>query len=599
MNKKLLSGNEALARGAWEAGVEVAAAYPGTPSTEILENVARYKEIYSEWSTNEKVALDVAIGAAYSGKRSMATMKHVGLNVASESLFYASYTGINAGLVIVTADDPGLHSSQNEQDNRHYAKFAKVPMLEPSDSQEAKEMVGACFELSEKFDTPVLLRTTTRTSHAKSIVDLGERKVSPKRAYEKNPPKYVMIPGYAKRRHPIVEERLIKLAEYAETCSFNKMEMGDTSLGIVATGPSYQYAKEVFPNASFLKLGMVWPLPKKLIADFASKVKRLIVIEELDPFFEENIRIMGIPAEGKNIFPLVDEFSPEVVRKSAHAAGLVDAPPIERAFDKGVLPMRPPVLCAGCGHRDVFWVLRKLKVTVNSDIGCYALGVMPPLTATDTIGAMGASIGVAAGMRRGGLDGSNVAVIGDSTFFHAGMPALANAIYNQTPITTIVVDNRTTGMTGHQGNPASGMTLHRDLHAEVDIAQVVRGMGIEEVVTVESRDLDEFESVVKKAIKSNKPAVVIAKTPCVFVTSHPRETYKIVEEDCNGCTMCFRIGCPAISKSEVMDEQHNRPKAVIDPVACVGCGLCYDVCARQAILEGALKQEASLVSHVS
>lgn len=599
MNKKLLSGNEALARGAWEAGVEVAAAYPGTPSTEILENLARYKEIYSEWSSNEKVALDVAIGAAYAGKRAMATMKHVGLNVASESLFYSSYTGINAGLVIITADDPGLHSSQNEQDNRHYAKFAKVPMLEPSDSQEAKDMVGACLELSEKFDTPVLLRTTTRTSHAKSIVDLDERKVLPKRAYEKNPPKYVMIPGYAKRRHPVVEERMVKLAEYAETCSFNKMEIGDLGLGIVASGPSYQYAKEVFPKASFLKLGMVWPLPKKLIADFASKVKRLIVIEELDPFFEENIRILGINAEGKNIFPLVDEFSPEVVRKAAHAAGLVAAPPVERAFEKGALPMRPPVLCAGCGHRDVFWVLRKLKVTVNSDIGCYALGVMPPLTATDTIGCMGASIGVAAGMRRGDLEGPNVAVIGDSTFFHAGMPALANAIYNQTAFTTIVVDNRTTGMTGHQGNPSSGMTLHREMHPEVDIAQVVRGMGIEEVATVESRDLDEFEVAVKKAIKSNKPAVVIAKTPCVFVTSHPRETYKIVEEDCNGCTMCFRIGCPAISKSSVMDEQHNRPKASIDPVACVGCGLCYDVCARQAILEGALKQEASLVSHVS
>jgi indolepyruvate ferredoxin oxidoreductase alpha subunit len=579
--------------------VEVAAAYPGTPSTEILENVARYKEIYSEWSSNEKVALDVAIGAAYAGKRAMATMKHVGLNVASESLFYASYTGINAGLVIVTADDPGLHSSQNEQDNRHYAKFAKVPMLEPSDSQEAKDMVGACLELSEKFDTPVLLRTTTRTSHAKSIVDLGERKVLPKRAYEKNPPKYVMIPGYAKKRHPVVEERMVKLAEYAETCSFNKMEIRDSSLGIVASGPSYQYAKEVFPKASFLKLGMVWPLPKKLIADFASKVKRLIVVEELDPFFEENIRILGINAEGKNIFPLVDEFSPEVVRKAAHAAGLVDAPPVERAFDKGTLPMRPPVLCAGCGHRDVFWVLRKLKVTVNSDIGCYALGVMPPLTATDTIGCMGASIGVAAGMRRGDLESPNVAVIGDSTFFHAGMPALANAIYNQTPFTTIVVDNRTTGMTGHQGNPASGLTLHRDLHTEVDIAQVVRGMGVEEVATVESRDLDEFESVVKKAIKSNKPAVVIAKTPCVFVTSHPRETYKIVEEDCNGCTMCFRIGCPAISKSDVMDEQHNRPKASINPVACVGCGLCYDVCARQAILEGALKQETVLTTHVA
>ncbi|MBI3359609.1 MAG: indolepyruvate ferredoxin oxidoreductase subunit alpha, partial [Chloroflexi bacterium] len=463
--------------------------------------------------------------------------------------------------------------------------------------------------LSEQFDTPVLLRTTTRTSHAKSLVEVGERQVNLKRPYQKNPQKYVMIPGFAKRRHPVVEERMLKLAEWAETCPFNTVAMGDYSprsgaerglrLGIVASGPSYQYAKEVFPKASFLKLGMAWPLPKKLIADFAAKVERLIVVEELDPFFEEHIRMMGIAVEGKSIFPLVDEFSPEVVRKAAHAAGLVDKPPVERTFDKGALPMRPPVLCAGCGHRDVFWVLRKLKLTVNSDIGCYALGVMPPLGATDTIGCMGASIGVAAGMRRGGLEGPNVAVIGDSTFFHAGMPALASAIYNQTPFTTIVVDNRTTGMTGHQGNPGSGLTLHRELHTGVDIAAVVRGMGVEEVATVESRELDEFEAVVKKAIKSNKPAVVIAKTPCVFVASHPREAYGVVEEDCNGCTMCFRIGCPAIFKSTVMDEKHNRPKAWIDAAACVGCGLCFDVCARQAILEGALKTEASVVTQVA
>src|SRR3990172_9036452 len=393
MMKKLLSGNEALARGAWEAGVEVAAAYPGTPSTEILENVAHYPEIYAEWSANEKVALDVAIGAAYAGKRAMAAMKHVGLNVASESLFYSSYTGVNAGLVIVNADDPGLHSSQNEQDNRHYARFAKVPMLEPADSQEAKDMVAAALDLSEQFDTPVLLRTTTRTAHAKSIVELGERKAAPKRPYQRNPQKYVMIPGFAKRRHPIVEERMVKLAEFAENYPLNRIEMGDPDLGIVAAGPSVQYAREVFPNASFLKLGMVWPLPKDLIAEFASRVKRLIVVEELDPFFEENIRILGIPVEGKSIFPIVDEFSPEVVRKAAYAAGLVDRPPVERALDKGALPLRPPVLCAGCGHRDVFWVLRKLKLTVNSDIGCYALGVMPPLAATDTIGCMGAGIG--------------------------------------------------------------------------------------------------------------------------------------------------------------------------------------------------------------
>lgn len=599
MTRQLLSGNEAIARGAWEAGVEVAAAYPGTPSTEILENVGRHADIYAEWSANEKVALDLAIGAAYAGKRAMAAMKHVGLNVASESLFYASYTGVNAGLVIVNADDPGLHSSQNEQDNRHYAKFAKVPMLEPSDSQEAKAMVGAALDLSEQFDTPVLLRTTTRTSHAKSMVELGERRTVPQRPYQKNPQKFVMVPGFAKRRHPVVEERMARLAEFAETCAFNRVEPGDRGLGIVASGPSYQYAREVFPDASFLKLGLVWPLPKKLIAEFARSVDRLIVVEELDPFFEEHIRIMGLPVEGKSIFPMVDEFSPEVIRQSAHAAGLVDQAPVTRALDKGALPMRPPVLCAGCGHRDVFWVLRKLKLTVNSDIGCYALGVMQPLGSTDTIGAMGASIGVATGMRRAGLDTPNVAVIGDSTFFHAGMAPLASAVYNGTPFTTIVVDNRTTGMTGHQGNPASGLTLHRDTNPRVDIETLVKAMGVEEVATVDARDLDAFEAAVKKAVKSNKPAVVIARTVCVFVDSHGREAYTVVEEDCNGCTMCFRIGCPAIYKSAAMDEKHNRPKAWIDPVACVGCGLCLDVCARQAILEGASKTNGAVVSHTA
>ncbi len=599
MPTKLLSGNEALARGAWEAGVEVATAYPGTPSTEILENIAHYPEIYAEWSTNEKVALDVAIGAAYAGKRALAAMKHVGLNVASESLFYASYTGINAGLVIVNADDPGLHSSQNEQDNRHYAKFAKVPMLEPSDSQEAKDMVGAALDLSEQFDTPVLLRTTTRTAHAKSLVALGERRALSKRQYEKNPSKYVMIPGFAKRRHPVVEARLVRLADYAETCGFNRVAMGDRRLGIVAAGPAYQYAREVFPWASFLKLGLVWPLPKAMLREFAGQVERLIVVEELDPFFEEHIRLLGLSVEGKSIFPLVDEFSPELVRQSAYQAGLVDAPPVERGLDKGPLPMRPPVLCAGCGHRDVFWVLRKLKLTVNSDIGCYALGVMPPLSATDTIGCMGASIGVASGMRRGELEGPNVAVIGDSTFFHAGLPALANAIYNRTAFTTIIVDNRTTGMTGHQGNPGSGLTLHRELNPQIDIEAVVRALGVELVITVESRDLDGFEAAIKQALKTQQPAVVIARTPCVFVTSHPREAYVVVAEDCNGCTLCFRIGCPAISKSGEMDPKHDRPKALIDPLACVGCGLCYDVCARQAILEGALKAEAVLTTHVA
>ena len=598
--KQLLSGNEAIARGAWEAGVEIAAAYPGTPSTEILENVARYDEIYSEWSANEKVALDVAIGAAYAGRRAMATMKHVGLNVASESLFYSSYTGVNAGLVIISADDPGMHSSQNEQDNRHYARFAKVPMLEPSDSQEAKEMVSIALGLSEQFDTPVVVRTTTRTSHAKSTVELNERVTHSKRPYEKNTQKYVMIPGFARRRRPLVEQRQGKIAALANTHPLNRIEMGNAALGVVSSGPSYQYAREVFPNAAFLKLGIVWPMPDDLIRDFAARVKRLIVVEELDPFIEDYIRSLGIQVDGKDIFPMIGEFSVEVVRDSAHKAGLVDTAPVQQQLDKGALPMRPPVLCAGCGHRDVFTVLRNLKVTVNSDIGCYALGVMPPLGATDTIGAMGASIGVATGMRRAGLENSNVAVIGDSTFFHAGLSALASAVYNQTAFTTMVVDNRTTGMTGHQGNPASGQTLREGMHTQVDIAAIARAMGVEFVRTIHSRNLEGVETILKKAIHCGKPAVVVINSPCVFVTAHAREAYTIIEEDCDGCTLCFSIGCPAIYKSEVLDEKHKRPKALIEVSACVGCGLCYDVCARQAIEEGALRTDAVVnISHVA
>ncbi|HET7011603.1 MAG TPA: indolepyruvate ferredoxin oxidoreductase subunit alpha [Anaerolineales bacterium] len=599
MEKRILSGNEALAQGAWEAGVEVAAAYPGTPSTEILENLRLFPEIYAEWSANEKVALDVAIGAAYAGKRALAAMKHVGLNVASESLFYSAYTGVNAGLVIINADDPGLHSSQNEQDNRHYARFAKVPMLEPSDSQEAKDLVAVALDISEQFDTPVLLRTTTRTSHAKSIVTVGERKTVAQRPYQKNPPKYVMIPGFAKQRHPVVEERMQRLAEFCESFPGNRLEGGSPRLGIVASGPSYQYAREVFPEATFLKLGMVWPLPRRMLLDFAGSVERVIVVEELDPFFEEHLHSLGIPAEGKAYFPMVGEFSIEIVRRGAHAAGLVDRGPLDRKISKPALPARPPVLCAGCGHRDVFSMLRKLKVTVNSDIGCYALGVMPPLGATDTIGCMGASIGVATGMRRGDLPGANVAVIGDSTFFHAGLPALANAVYNQTPLTTIVVDNRTTGMTGHQGNPGTGLTLTRHQNPTIDIAGVARAMGVRHVSTVESTERERLEEAVREAIDSGGPAVVIAKTPCVFVSSHGRSAYRVLEEDCNGCTLCMRLGCPAIYKSATLDAKTKRPLAWIDPVACVGCGLCFDVCARQAILEGELQAARPVVEAVS
>lgn len=587
--KSLMSGNEAIARGIWESGTEVATAYPGTPSTEILQNVRLYDDIYAEWSANEKVALDVAIGSAYAGRRSVAAMKHVGLNVASESLFYASYTGINAGLVIITADDPGLHSSQNEQDNRHYARFAKVPMLEPTDSQEAKDYILRAFELSEQFDTPVLVRTTTRTSHAKSVVALKDRQQVEKRPYVKNAPKYVMIPGYARLRHPVVEERMVKLAQWAEQTDLNTIEWGDRSLGIITSGIAYQYAREVFPQASILKLGMVWPLPSEKIREFASQVSRLIVVEELDPFIEENVRQLGLQVEGKSIFPLIDELTPEWVRDAAIGANLLSGNGNGYKPSVGPLPRRPPVLCAGCGHRDVFWVLRKVKAAVNSDIGCYALGVLPPLDSTDTIGCMGASIGVAMGMRRGGLEKDNVAVIGDSTFFHAGLPALATAVYNNTPMVLIVVDNSTTGMTGHQGNPASGETLRGENISRIDIAAVSRSMGVKHVTEVDARDLDAMESAVRSAIKSGETAVVVAHTVCVFVTSHNRESYTVVTEDCNGCTLCYRIGCPAIYKSDILDAKTSRPKAWIDPKQCVGCGLCYDVCARQAIEPGAEK----------
>lgn len=584
----LLSGNEAIARGAWEGGIEIATAYPGTPSTEILQNIALYKgDIYAEWSANEKVALDTAIGAAYAGKRALAAMKHVGLNVASEALFYSSYTGVNAGLVIITADDPGLHSSQNEQDNRHYARFAKVPMLEPSDSQEAKDFVKLGISLSEQFDTPMLIRTTTRTSHAKTPVVLEERNTVEKRPYLKEPPKFVMIPAYARRRHPVVEQRMEKLQAWAEQAEINRIEWADRDLGIVTGGAVYQYAREVFPQASILKLGMAWPLPPNLVRQFADRVSRLIVVEELDPFLEDWIKSLGIAVEGKSIFPMVNEFTPERVRAAAEKAGLLSPSENRRHPDLGSLPLRPPVLCAGCGHRDVFWVLRRLKVAVNSDIGCYALGVLPPLDTTDTIGCMGASIGVAMGMRRAELEVGNVAVIGDSTFFHAGLPALASAVYNQTPVTVVVVDNHTTGMTGHQGNPASGKTLLDLPSKQIDIATVARAMGVEYVADVEARDLKALEKAIRQALKANAPAVVVAHEVCVFEASHQREPYTVILEDCNGCTLCFRIGCPAIYKSEVMDEKHNRPKAWIDPAQCVGCGLCFDVCAHQAIEPGA------------
>ena len=613
MNKHLLSGNEAVARGAYEAGVRVAAAYPGTPSTEILEHLARYDPVYSEWSPNEKVALDVAIGAAYAGSRAMAVMKHVGLNVAADAFFYASMTGMEAGLVIVSADDPNMYSSQNEQDNRHYAKFARVPCLEPSDSQEAKDLVGVALDMSERFDGPVMLRLTTRISHSNTLVELGERKGKEPvelPEYRINRTKYVMVPGNARRRHPVVEERLLQVKEFADTFAHNRVEMGDVSLGIVTNGVAYQYAKEVFPNASFLKLGMTYPLPEQMIRDFAARVGRLIVVEELDPFIEEEIRLMGIPVEGKSIFPICGELDPTVVRQRAVQAGLLSAaqplvsPPRTQGRGEGPaaweeggeapargeskgqpLPPRPPLLCPGCPHRGVFVTTNKLKLVVNGDIGCYTLGFLPPLSALHTTGCMGASIGQAHGVSKAGIAQKHVAVIGDSTFFHTGMPALLNVTYNQSDTVVLILDNRTTAMTGHQQHPGTGMTLMEQPTYAVEFETLARAMGFQRAYTVDPYDLDQVETAVRDCLEAEGPAVIISRRECALLPGARKEwmTLAVNEERCNGCGLCFQVGCPAIVKSDRLDAKTQRAMAWIDPLLCTGCEVCAQVCARRAI----------------
>ena len=565
---KLLLGDFAVARGAYEAGVKVATAYPGTPSTEITEEISRYDEVYSEWSPNEKVALEVGIGAAIRGARTLVSMKHVGLNVACDPLFTSVYTGVNAGLVIAVADDPSVFSSQNEQDTRLTAVSARIPVIEPSDSREAKDFTKAAFEISEKYDTPVILRITTRVAHSQSQVELCEREERPVKEYKKDIAKYVMMPANAKRKHVEVEERLEKLSEDANGFSFNQIEEGDGEIGIICAGGVYQFVKEALPNASVLKLGMSYPLPYKLIEKFAKSVKRCIVAEELAPHIETLVKAHGIKVEGKNLFPLNGEFSASLIRERVLG---------EKIGHKAAeVPARPPVLCSGCPHRGVFYVLSKLKLNVLGDIGCYTLGAVAPLSAMDAVVCMGASIGMAIGFDKADPEAHkhSVAVIGDSTFCHSGVTGLMDAVYNRSNVTVIILDNRTTGMTGHQNHPATGKTIKNEPTYELDLEQVCRAVGVKSVNTVDPNDIGTFEKVLKEELLKEEVSVIIAKRPCVLLTKKLYEGF-VVTDKCKNCKMCLKLGCPAIV--------NGKNGVTIDVSLCTECGLCQNVCKFGAI----------------
>lgn len=586
-NKKFLSGNEAVAYGAYKAGCRVAAAYPGTPSTEILENVSKFKDqIYCEWSVNEKVAMEVAIGASFAGVRALTAMKHVGLNVAADPLMTVSYIGANGGLVIISADDPGMHSSQNEQDNRFYARFAKVPLLEPSDSQEAYNMTIEAFAISEEYDTPVILRLTTRTSHSSGIVDLGDLAPLPStgKVYEKDIERTVPVPAFARKMRVRVEERLGRLKQYSETTDLNSIEMNDRQLGIITSGISYQYVKEVFPEASVLKLGFTNPLPSALIKSFASAVDRLYVIEELDPFMEEQVRAMGITVQDHNTMLHIGELNPHRLKE---LKAEIYGNPLSRIESKNVtegLPARPPVLCAGCGHRAVFFALNKLKATVTGDIGCYSLGLFKPLYSMDTIVCMGASIGNALGFEKAGYPKRIAAVLGDSTFFHSGITGLLDVVYNKGVTTVIVLDNRITAMTGHQDNPGTGRTLMGESTKEITVEQVARGVGIDRVRTIDCYDMEEVESVLREELDSAEPSVIVARRPCIIgARLKTKRQFAIDFDICRGCRACLRLGCPALELGEAHPDKPKLRKVKINPVLCVGCGMCVQVCEFDAI----------------
>ena len=583
--KRMLSANEAVACGAANAGCVVASAYPGTPSTEILENIAKFKDtVKCEWAVNEKVAMETAVGASIAGARSLTAMKHVGLNVAMDPLMTFTYVGATGGMVVCVADDPGMHSSQNEQDNRNLAKFARAPLLEPSDSQEAYDMVQAAFEISEKYEVPCFLRLTTRTSHSSSLVDLGDFKPAPHPLipYKKDISKTIPVPMFARGHRIKAQKRTELMSKAASESGFNRIEKGLTSLGIVTSGVSYQYVKEIFPEFSILKLGWTNPLPHDLIAEFAKGVERVLVVEELDPFLEEQIRAMGIKVVEHETEMNMLELNPDRVRALRHEI-LGDVPaPKKPAAPAEALPTRPPVLCAGCGHRGVFYVLNKLKATVTGDIGCYTLGAFPPLNAMDTTICMGASIGNAAGMKKAGYKGRVCAILGDSTFFHSGITGVLSAQYNGTPVTTVVLDNRITGMTGHQDNPGSGKTLAGDPAPVTEITDLAKACGLKKVVTVSADDLAGLERVLADAMDGDEGALIVAYAPCRIAAKLTKEGLCEVEpEKCKSCGACFKLGCPAITRGD--ESAPGRFKMKIDASLCAGCKQCTQVCKFGAI----------------
>ncbi len=572
--KQLMLGNAAVARGAYEAGVRVVSSYPGTPSTEITENIVKYDDIYAEWAPNEKVAAEVAIGASIAGARSMSCMKHVGLNVMADPVFTVSYIGANGGLVFCVADDPGMHSSQNEQDSRHYAKASKIPMLEPADSQECKEFTKKAFDLSEEFDTPVFIRLSTRVSHSQSLVEINEKENIELKPYEKNIAKNVMMPANAIKRHVFVEERTAKLSEYAENCDFNTVENNNAKIGIITAGISYMYAKEALGDkANFLKLGMVYPLPKKLIEDFCKNNDEVYIIEELDPFLEEYVKALGVKVIGKEKFTLLGEYTPAMIKKAVLGE---EGPQFDTVDEQ--IPVRPPVMCAGCPHRGTFYVLKKLGLVVSGDIGCYTLGAVAPLQSVDTTICMGASVSAALGMAKARGEEFNkklVSVIGDSTFMHSGITGLVDIVYNKGNNTVIILDNSITGMTGHQDNPTTGYTIRKEETKQVNLVALCKSIGIEHVVVADPFDLKNFEKVVKEEVNREEPSVIIAQRPCALLKTVKYTGHCKIGDNCKKCKLCLKLGCPAIS--------WKNDRVEIDITQCNGCGLCVNLCPFGAI----------------